>query len=206
MRGFRSYLMFTGKSMSPNVVVFMMLALAMIIAAKIVSVCGGNPEAWDFMHFLGEIMWVTSIMYILRGVFNANLKSAPGYRFFHSLPDSAAHFKRAIITANIILIVGTAIFACLDFLLFGNIIIMLVGLALFVLGWMNLFGAAKNFFIYAIPFFAVGFSAGFMNAMANDEDFPDEIKFVIFVVCVLVCVVGIAYSIINSKRLWEKEK
>lgn len=208
MRGFKSYLMFMGKSMSSNVVILMSGAFVVIVAAKLVSVYGGNPEAWDFMRFLGEVMWITDIMYVLRGLFNANLRSAPGYRFFHALPDSARHYKYAIIMADTSLIVGTAIFAGTDFLLFEDTSPMLfAALALFSLGWMNLFGNMGVFWIYLIPIFVIGFSNGFLNGISDDEELTDtRLQFAVLIVCSVFCAVGIAYTSINSRKLWNKEK
>ena len=208
MNGFKSYLLFTGKSPFLTTVIMAAISAALIIAAGIIKATLPEiSDLWDFVRMVGHIIWIADVMLFLRGVFSANQKSAPGYRFFHALPNASANFKRALITADISLLIGTAIFAGADFLILGDFNPLFTGLSLFALGWINLFGNYGAFWINAIPFFLIGFSGGFLNAtMDNDDDIPEVAVLVLCAVFTMLCVVGTAYVVINSRRLWEKEK
>lgn len=208
MKGFKSYLLFLGKSASIGTVITFAIAFVILFAAKIIAMFNINFKVWDFFHFFGEVMWITVILYTLRGLFNANLKTAPGYRFFHALPNASSHFRNALIITNISLIIGTAIFTGIDFLLFEDTSpMLLIALAWFSLGWMNLFGNTGIFWPYLIPVFISGFSGGFLNGMLeDDEKVHNTVQLAILAVCAVFCAVGIAYNLINSKRLWKKEK
>lgn len=205
MNGFKSYRLFTGKSVILMIEILLAAAFACIAAARIVIACSGDIEVWDFLRFIGEVMWISCIFVVMCWLFNANLRSSPGYRFFHSLPNASSDFKRALLTADIYLLIGTAIFAAAELLLFGNTSQMFVGLTLFMLGWINLFGNMGMWF-RTIPFYVVGFMEGFLNGITDGEELPDEIKLVMFAVCAVFCAVGILYSLINSHKLWNKEK
>lgn len=205
MNGFKSYMLFAGKSTMLTMGIFTVIAFVFMTAARIVCVCGGSLQVWDFLRFLGEIIWISSIFVVMCALFNANLKTAPGYKLFHSLPNAPSKFRLAVLTADALLLIGTAIFIAAEILLFGNTSQMFVGLALFMLGWINLFGNISVWF-RTIPFFVMGFVSGFLNGIMDGAEFPDEVRLVLFAICAVFCVVGILYSLINSKRLWKREK
>lgn len=205
MNGFKSYILFAGKSVILMIEILLAAAFACIAAARIVSACSGDVEIWDFLRFIGEVIWISCIFVVMCALFNANMKTAPGFKLFHSFPNAPSKFRLALLTADISLLIGTTIFTTAELLLFGDTSQMFVGLALFTLGWTNLFGNIGVWF-RTIPFFVVGFMEGFLNGITDGEKFSYEIKLVMFAVCAVFCAVGILYSLINSKRIWEREK
>ncbi|MCM1054148.1 MAG: hypothetical protein NC394_01390 [Bacteroides sp.] len=91
-------------------------------------------------------------------IYNANLADQPwGYKYFHSLKNSAKHFKRAIIFGNLLsLAVSAPVAAALMLLFPADRIILMVAFSFFALGIMNFFGHLRSATARAVPLAVLG--------------------------------------------------
>lgn len=197
----KSLRLFVGRSMLTYIPIFPILGLLSVLAAFYVNDMGNS-----FLCLLGEVFCIMQILYIMRLIFNTNIKSAAGYRFFHSLPNSAAMFRNAVITANVFLIAYSVVFTLVESLLFREFAAMFAAFALFILGWINLFGNISNLMASVIPIFVIGFAYGFLDGFFEDEGKPAEVYLAVFAAAAVFCVFGVLYSVLRAKKRWERNK
>ena len=151
-------------------------------------------------------------MVILNGVFAALNPMAQGYKYFHSLPNGAEHFRRALICANLVSVlacvvwglvmipvnglIGNSFMSCID-----------IALGLVMLGTINITGFSGKLWARLIGIVPIclgfGFAGGLTVAMSEDGETIDAVFVVIMMaVCLVVFFVGLVYALLNAKKKW----
>ncbi len=171
-----------------------------------------------FLPAIGIMLPVMAIV-VLNGIFNALNPAAQGYKYYHSLPNGSVHFKRALITGNIISLLTCTLWSfalfpiyalinCAD-LAWVGVIMGFLGL-----GIANFVGFSKRIWVRFLGLFPIcaitGFLMGFFSAFDEDGKFGnDAIPVVLLAVSAAVFAAGFIFAIYNSTRKWnftEKEK
>lgn len=138
-------------------------------------------------------------------VFNANQRAMPGYRFFHSIPDGAERFSRALFFGNIaalLSIILEAVFWAIFLGVSGALRMPLI--ALTALGWINFFGSSGKWWVKLTPLVAVGFVYGFTAGAELDLMFPPVVTIIVTAAVFIIYIASAVYLFKNSKKLWAR--
>lgn len=151
-------------------------------------------------------------MVILNVVFAALNPMAQGYKYFHSLPNGAEHFRRALICANLVSVLACVVWGLVMIPingLIGNTFMSCIDIALglVMLGTINITGFSGKMWARLIGIVPIclgfGFAGGFTVAMAEDGETIDAVFVVIMMaVCLVVFIVGLVYALLNAKKKW----
>ena len=159
------------------------------------------------MIIVGPVMTVV----IMTTVANAANPAAQGYKYFHSIADGAAHFKRAMITsaamsACVILVWSGMVALYLAVVGAGDMwIVCLFGWAILGLAELTAFiqQAVAKLLVFAPAFFIVGIISGISVAAIEDgEEIPAAVAVVLLVVTLALFIGGNVNIIVNSERIW----
>ncbi len=159
------------------------------------------------MIIVGPVMTVV----IMTAVANAANPAAQGYKYFHSIADGAAHFKRAMITS-------AAMSACVILVWSGMValylaangagdmwIVCLFGWAILGLAELTAFiqQAVAKLLVFAPAFSIVGIISGILVAATEDsEEIPAAVAVVLLAVTLALFIGGNVNIIVNSERIW----
>lgn len=162
-----------------------------------------------FIPFFATVSVTTSCMIGSMGVFGANSPLAPGYKYYHSLPNSYELFRRALIFSDILAIVWLILYSAVTAAFFGwEQVLFTLGAGAFCIGLLNFFGHSKSPFAKMMPFVvAGGFAGGFATGVSekNGSELPSMLIPIIMSAAVAVCVSGIAFAVFRAKKAWERE-
>lgn len=215
MKYFNSYKLFYGKNfikeysalISANTAVMLITGLLMLLINNenfsgfmtgfIPLACGGVAMGLGFG--------------LVCAVFNGNLPSVPGYRFFHSIADSAEHFKRAIVFSNIMSLFPIALYGAVGGLVFRHyIVVVMTVTGFFMIALTNLTSRMKSPWIRIASFMVIGFSYGFY-AGANEGKYEDIAALPLDVTLIICAVVAVLYVVslivvtATAEKRWNKE-
>lgn len=145
-------------------------------------------------------------------VFNYNRAVSPGYKYFHSLPDSAKRFRRAVLVCSIYPLAIVLVWAAVLWLWSPVVSLLILFAELTLKGAQNVFGHARNIILMFLPMMAVVFSMGFIVGFTTSEDesfisMEMEPKFALplAIVGTAVFVIGTVYSVLVAEKKWNRE-
>lgn len=166
---------------------------------------------------------ITSIT-LLQQIFNCNNPIIPGYKYFHSISDSAAKFRRGIMVGNIIALVITALNWIIVSIFsqfvpgsgaetfYSSMNIFAPCLSLAMIAIVNFTGFWRSTLarlLFILPACAAGGFVGGFSAGYEDEDAAvfsaGGIVAVVLAVCGAAAVGGMIFSALNAEKQWNKE-
>lgn len=143
--------------------------------------------------------------------FNLNRAVNPGYKYFHSLPDSAGRFRRALTASSVISLALVLIWAGALWLWSPTISMFIVFMGLSLKGTQNIFGHAKSglgmFLPMLVVISAMGFLMGFTSTDADSLIYmkPEGIFYAAPAAGAAIFVVGTVYSAAVAEKKWRRE-
>lgn len=173
-----------------------------------------------FTSFLPGMTIMVPLMgvFLLNAMYSYNMPTTPGYKYLHSVNNSAKHFRRAIIGSNIAAVLMGLLAVLVTWLMckwVGELFlspIATLAISFAGIGIVNFTGFIKGQFarlISIMPMCAVvGFMVGF-TSVAEDETnaFDDEkIMYIVLVVAAAVAVAGFIFSMIKCEKKWRADK
>lgn len=145
-------------------------------------------------------------------VFNYNRAVTPGYKYFHSLPDSAKRFRRAVLVCSIYPLGAALVWAAVLWLWSPMVSLFVLFMGLTLKGAQNIFGHARNIILMFLPMMAIVFSMGFVVGFTSPEDenfiyMEMQPKFVLplAIIGTAVFVIGTVYSVLVAEKKWNRE-
>ncbi len=212
----RSYRIFTEeKQFKKNIIVFAVL-LVLTAAFGIINKCfdfgGFNRFITGFFPIFIVCMLPSLSITTLAIVYNANSPDQPnGYKYLHSIPNSARHFQNAVIFGNIFSLI-VVLSDCAVLAVFFGDALQMATLMLFGLGFLNFTAYIKNVIFRILPLVIVGsivgFYVGVSQDVAEDGEHADFTGFftIAAIVAAVIYIAGTAYAVLHAKRAWNKEK
>ena len=170
----------------------------------------------DFMggFWYGMIMVFAPVFgsMLLSNLYSYNQPINPGYRYFHSISESALHFKRAIIASNIFSLCITAVFAVISFvvdtfIMGENItLVICISVGLAMPGCINLLGYVKNTLLRLLVVMPICCLGGFFFGFSSGEDDSVTVNpiasAIIIAVCAALYITGFIYAVRVSEKKW----
>ncbi|MCM1165975.1 MAG: hypothetical protein NC299_07660 [Lachnospiraceae bacterium] len=214
MKYFNSFKIFSGKNQVRTSVIIALIAFgALLIGGLLLNVGVPLNDFWlgfvtGLAPFLSGVLVLSVGFGMLNGVFSANMRTAHGYRFFHSLADGAARFRQALLFANVAAFVYGAVYTTLGLLLYRVGAIVAIAAAIFVTqGLMNLTGHMKSPWVRIGVMAAVGFGFGFYSGANGDEglSFPPDISAIILAASLGFLLISAAVVMTRAEKLWGRE-
>ncbi len=162
---------------------------------------------------ISVIMLATCSIVVVLGVFNTNNPEGGGYKYYHSLPNSAVHFQNAVFFANVLTAVMTAAYMAVAAVFFGaETALFAAGVSLFSVGLMNFLGYTKSPLSKMIPLciaggmagaFASGFAAGFADGAEIEVSL--RVFAVIGAMILAFYLAGAVYAVLKARTAWRRE-
>lgn len=207
----RSYRIFVGRGQIKQLTDFELVVAALLCAAGVI---GNNVEVeWlsiaikEVIPVLFAVFFPLGCLMSIAAVFNTNMPDQPnGYKYLHSLENSARHFRDAILFGNAVCVAVCLCFSTLMVTFFDPGVMAVVAcFAFFALGMMNFLGHTRSIWGSIIPYMLMGFAMGFYWSARDSSVFGSKMFLVIFgAVSAAVCVFGIVYAAVRAKSAWEK--
>ncbi|MDE7231078.1 MAG: hypothetical protein K2N56_11415 [Oscillospiraceae bacterium] len=172
-----------------------------------------NEAAHDFIDgfctsFGGAVNIFISVLAIA-GAFGAVKRINPGYKYCHSIAGGREHFKRALISANLMGLVLTALYAAVGAVFYNSIFMTyMVFAALFVMGLGDLAGGSKHQWAQIVSFMVVGFVCGFIPGFLGEdaEDLPLWIGAALIGAGAVFYIICLMITLIRADRIWAREE
>ena len=217
---FRSFRIFTGKFTLKNTAQLLLTFFAIFAAMSLLSAIPVQEDSFAagfFTSFIpGFSMFVPMCgAFLLHALYSYNLPQTPGFKYLHSIPDSAQKFRQAISAANIAALAIMLVAVVINSLLFygfeiGTTPLFAAFVSLLAIGITNLLGSTKKQwlrFVAMMPLFVgAGFAFGFSAAMQEKgEALPDFVLWIAFGVALVVYIAGLIYTFIVSEKKWRRE-
>ena len=210
----RSYRVFVGKTMLREYGIFVGALLAVTAAAGIVR--KNVSVEWLSGFIDGAVPFFASIAapvcsaVSLIEIYNANVPSQPaGYKYFHSLENSAERFRYAVIFGNILSLAALVCLSSAVLVFFGaENMTAVIFFAFFAVGAMNFLGYTRTIWSRIILMIILGFAAGMLEGLRGEDDPAGMPLFltVIGIVSAAVYLGGLIFSITKAKTAWIKER
>ena len=210
-----SYRLFTEKKqLKKNIIVFAVLLVvtaAFGIINKNFELGGLNGFISGFVPIFVMCLLPSLSIVTLSIVYNANCPDQPGgYKYFHSIPNSARHFQKAVVFGNIFSL--CVVFGdCAILAVFFDDALYVTAIMLAGLGILNFTAYLKNVIFRILPLVIVGSIVGFFVGIAGSAeedgetlDFTEYIG-IVLIVAAAVYIAGTVYSIARAKSAWNKE-
>ncbi len=219
-----SFRLFFGRCSLTSMISFLaaMAAIILIVAVLEVFAAGGDfiTGMKDGMSvMLAGVVPTTGIIFLSTVYTYAN-PATPGHKYYVSVPDSAEHFRRAIIAANLFsLALGALLIAVMNLIFLpmrvgGGMAFYGFVLILAVMGLCNFTGYIKNtaarIAVITSTMCFTGFAAGFLGADVDDEDSFSALimdnpwlPWAVLGTAALVFAGGFVYSVAVSRKKWE---
>lgn len=209
----KSYRIFVGSNNIKKYLLFVLAVFGVLAATGIVyktvpiDAVKGLIEV--FVPLICTIVLLVCCSVTTGNIYNSNIHGGLyGYNYFHSLKDSAKHFKNALICGNVmslIIILPYVAFITMFFPVKNTII--MISLMLLALAIMNLLGYVRSFFARIFPLaFLGGCIGGFFTLAEELED--NEVNYflaILGIVSAVVYLIGIFYSAIRAEAAWNRE-
>ncbi|MDE7192690.1 MAG: hypothetical protein K2O14_01860 [Oscillospiraceae bacterium] len=143
-------------------------------------------------------------------VFNYNRAVTPGYKYFHSLPDSARSFRRAVLMGSIYPLPITLVWAVMLWLCSPALSLLMLFMDLTLKGAQNFFGHARSVWMMFIPMMVIVTSMGFIMGFTSSDDdsflnMDPKIAMPLALAGAAVFVLGTVYSTIVAESKWKRE-
>ena len=215
MKYYDSYKLFHGKNSIKEYGALIAGNTALLIVGGVLIRVINNDHFQGFITgmvtFLCGVVALTVGFALVSAVFNANMPSLPGYKFFHSAADGAGHFRRAILFSNMLTIFPTAMYAAVGGIMFGHFMIVIMTItAFFMLGLINFTSHIKSPWVRIGSFCIVGFAFGFYAGVTGNEE--DGVPTLPLNITIIVCAVVLAFYIasvivvtMKAEERWNKE-
>lgn len=143
-------------------------------------------------------------------MFSYNRAVTPGYKYFHSLPDSAKRFRRAILMGSIYPLPITLVWAVMLWLWSPAVSLLMLFMDLTLKGAQNFFGHARSVVMMFIPMMVIVSSMGFVMGFTSSDDdsflnMDPKIALPLALAGAAVFVLGTVYSTIVAESKWKRE-
>lgn len=217
---FRSFRIFTGAYTIKNTAQILLTFFAIFGAMSLLSAIPVQEDSFAagfFASFIpGFSMFVPMCgAFLLNALYTYNLPQTQGFKYFHSIPDSAPIYKQAIAAANIVALAIMLIAIVINSLLFygfeiGTTPLFAAFVSLLAIGITNLLGSTKKQwlrFVAMMPLFVcAGFLFGFSAAIQEDgKSLPDFVLWILLGVSLVVYIAGLIYTFSVSEKKWRCE-
>ena len=208
----KSYRIFTGKGSIKCAVI---AASANVLANVILGMINKNVINESFNNFVdGVIPVISAFLWSFTGgmsvleIFATNApEKLAGFKYYHSLPNSARHFQNALILGNIITFIATAVYMIPAILLFDlAMVCYVVCFILLTMGFLNFFGLFNKRWGYVVSFMILGFAMGFGGSYFEKSEIPVAVIPFIVIGTSVIYLFGTLFAIFRSKSVWEKER
>lgn len=209
----RSYRIFISNQIIKKYSLFTLIIFGIALAMGIIS----KTALYDAIpSYIQGIVTLFCILIVpvsssvsLSGIYSSNVRGAQsGYNYFHSIEDSAQHFKNALIFGNILFLAALIPDAALMIGFFPNYdILIIMCFVLLALGLTNLLGFAQSTFVRILPLAMLGGCIGMYFSITEEleEDKVRSVLIVMAIVSATVYVAGIIYSVLMAKSAWVRE-
>lgn len=209
----RDFRMFMGKTAIISTLWYTLAAAGVFLIFTAVWQFTENDAAKDFCEgFIPMFsMLIPIIGYIpCNMVFSYNRAVTPGYKYFHSLPDSAKRFRRAILMGSIYPLPITLAWAVMMWLWSPAVSLLMLFMNLTLKGAQNFFGHARSVVMMFIPIMVIVSSMGFVMGFTSSDDdsflnMDPKIALPLALAGAAVFVLGTVYSTIVAESKWKRE-
>lgn len=210
----RDFRIFTGKTTLITTLWSVLAVIALFVGILAVHTLTDSETIKGFCE--GFLPMFCSLIPIIGYIpcnmlFNYNRAVSPGYKYFHSLPDSPKRFRRAIATSNFFTAAIVLIWAGALWLWSPVISLFVVFMGLSLKGVQNIFGHARSAIGMTVPMmviiFAMGFLIGFISPDSESLFYmsPDGILYAAAAAGTAVFVIGTIYSVAVAEKKWQRE-
>ncbi len=159
-------------------------------------------------------------VFLLNAMYSYNTPMTPGYKYLHSIADSAKHFKNTIIATNIL----AAVMGLFSLVVVWLLVLGLKGFELSPLGTLaiafggialvNFTGYLKNQWARLISIMSMcaitGFVIGFTAAAEEDGEkisaITDNVMLIAVIVCFVAAVASFIFSMKKCEKKWREDK
>lgn len=186
-------------------------------ASKLVTLDWLNITISGLAPMVSAIALETCALVTALGVFNINCSESTGYKYYHSLPNSAECFRDSLILVNLWTVLMTAVYAALAMAFFGvRFAMFAAGATLLAMGVLNFLGHLQSLWGKTIPLVIAGamiggFTSGFADELADGADaavytvFSFETLAIVIAVAFAVYIAGALFTVLKAKSAWERE-
>lgn len=209
----RSYRIFVGRNNIKKYFHFVLAVFGVLLATGIVyktvpaDAVKGLIEV--FVPLICTIVLPVCSLVTTGNIYNSNIRGELyGYNYFHSLKNSAKHFKNALICGNVMsLIIILPYVAFITLFLPVKYTLLLISFMLLALGMMNLFGYVQSVFARIFPLAFLGGCIGGFISLAEELEDHEVYYFltILGIVSAAVYLIGILYSAIRAEAAWNRE-
>lgn len=215
MRYFDSFKIFHGKN---TIAEYGALTAANTVLLAVAGILANVLNSEFFRGFVtGLVPFVCGVAAmtvgfgLICGVSNGLIAANPGYRYFRSLSDSAGHYRRALLFANLLTIVPTVLYAAVGGVLFRHyIIVVMTDAAVLMMGFLNFTCHMKSPLIRIGGFCVIGFAYGFYGGISDkNEDgiavLPTNVTVIVCAVTAVFYIASVIVAVMRAEELWSKE-
>lgn len=209
----KSYRIFVGRNNIKKYFLFVLAVFGVLLATgivyKTVPVGAVKGLIEVFVPLICTIVLPVCSLVTTGNIYNSNIRGELyGYNYFHSLKDSAKHFKNALICVNVmslIIILPYVAFITAFFPVKNTII--LISFMMLALGMMNLFGYVQSLFARIFPLAFLGGCIGGFFSLAEELEDHEVYYFltILGIVSAALYLIGILYSAIRAEAAWNRE-
>lgn len=207
----RSYRIFVGKVQIKRYAIFE-LTVVVIIAAGIVNKAASVERLNSVINGVAPLLcagfFPLGFIILLAVIYNINIPEQPcGYKYFHSLENSALHFQNAILFHNTVSAAAIlCFFAVMTFFFVPNAMLIMAWFVFLALGMMNFLGHTRSVWCVLVPHCLVGMSVGFYASAHDEGVFGSEMFMTVLgSVSTAVYIAGTVFAIARARAVWEKE-
>ncbi|MGN1422078.1 MAG: hypothetical protein ACI4XA_01755 [Oscillospiraceae bacterium] len=198
-----------------------LVAFAAVQAAcnLIVLFVGRESSLGDFLRGFTPMMSllapICGVM-VVNTIFSFNHPITTGYKYFHSLSDSAAKFRRAVIVGNVLSLLIVVLFSVVGVALgniadLGGIQYLMPAFDICMIGLVNFMGYLKSMTARVLAVIPMCMAGGFVGGFLSDEkmsgtDFlaaNGTAVAVIYAVSAAVLVGGLIFSAALAEKKWD---
>lgn len=214
----RSYKIFTAQKMMKQYLKGIIIMLAEALAITVIEVLFSGSLNFLSGFIFGAVIVVTPMIgsFILNSIYSYNMPITAGYRYFHSISDSTAHFRRAIIAGNlfglgIIALAGVSSLIIDMFVIHQQILLVSgASLGLLMLGGANFMGYVRSNVVRVLmiaPLCALGgFCMGFLDSSSEGEEeilgVPPVVQIAVIAISAAVFAAGFIYTLKVCGKKW----
>ena len=217
---FRSFCIFTGAYTIKNTAQILLTFFAIFAAMSLLSAIPVQEDSFAAGFFSSFIPGFSMFVpmggaFLLNALYTYNLPQTQGFKYLHSIPESARKFRQAIAAANIVALAVMFIAIVINSLLFyvfeiGTSPLFAAFVSLLAIGITNLLGGTKKQwlrFAAMMPLFVgAGFAFGFSAALQEKgESLPESVLWIALGVSIVVYIAGLIYTFKVSEKKWRRE-